>query len=99
MNPETIADSKIAVPVADNQFNVNAAASAFFSAATGGPRNTKLCRPATSNLNNEMSLSHFFMSLSPQVKTNKLRITHGNQAIQTCRLLELALGFEPTSIG
>src|SRR3954470_10480565 len=97
INPDTIADSKIADPVADSQFNVKTAASAFFSNATGGPRNTRLFNPPTSNLKMESLFSQVFISVRPQVKTNKLRITHGNQAIQTCLPTTVA-DFEAPSI-
>src|SRR5262249_17011834 len=46
----------------------------------------------------ERSLSHFFMSVRPHVKTNRLKITHGNQAIHTLAPTTVA-GLDPPSIG
>src|SRR5688572_10983455 len=97
--PEMIAETRIAVPVADSQFSVNTAASAFLSAATGGPRNTRLSRPATGNFSADKALNQSLIGFNPQTKTQRLRMIHGSHASATCPFTKLVAGFDAFSIG
>src|SRR6266404_4732855 len=89
INPATIPDTRIPLPVADSQFNVNTASSGFVGrsgvgeATTGGERITTLCRAATWNFGAAISLKNFFTLGTPHRKTTRLSNTHGAQARMT----------------
>src|SRR5512138_3898313 len=79
-SPVTSAASRIAVPVADSQLNVNTAASGAAVVTTGGTRNTALSSPTTVIFGAESPLSTAFTCGSPHANTSRLRMIHGAYA-------------------
>src|SRR5437773_9687759 len=83
---DRIAATRIPVPVADSQLNLNTAGSALpvFS-TTGTSRNTLLWRCGTSTATNVLLSRDFLTCGKPHTNTQTLSSTHGTQAETTCR--------------
>src|SRR5256885_7118096 len=73
-----IAAIRIAVPVADSQFNVSTAGSAVGRRTTGATRCTILSRPEMGKRGAEMASSRALTLGSPQRKTTTVRMIHGS---------------------
>src|SRR2546425_457295 len=81
---DRIAATRMPVPVADSQLNLNTAGSALpvFS-TTGTSRNTLLCRCGTSTASNVLLSRDFLTCGKPHTNTHTLNNTHGTQAEMT----------------
>src|SRR6188472_867772 len=80
---ESIAATKIPVPVAESQLNLKTAASAFpFSSTTGTSRKTLPCKWDTGTLINApgWASKNFLTGGRPQANTHTLKSTQGTQA-------------------
>ena len=76
----TMAENRMPVPVDDSRFSVKIAASFVGLGTTGAIFSTNRCRPSIGNVGANRSLSQFFTTGKPHMKTKTDRIIHGVQA-------------------